>query len=220
MPSFTVTEEQLLATQSRLTEVELDRRRVGGRSAGWLDRVRSKGERDGCKSCSWRLLSCYRLVSARPEAGSGDTQVGVAEGLNWRRSVQRCSDISWQMEGLLRAAAVERGGGGGLVGLLGGRIGSFGQCSACASGRQNCVPHQRRASRTPVDSQVAVRIEPDRPQPECLHGHRRFAHHPRSHAAPSWLASAGSRCAGTWLLPPKLQSWPDRPLSAAPGRHE
>lgn len=37
-----------------------------------------------------------------------------------RRSVQRCSDISWQMEGLLRAAAVERGGGGGLVGLLGG----------------------------------------------------------------------------------------------------
>lgn len=29
-------------------------------------------------------LSCYRLfVSARPRAGSGDTQVGVAEGLNW-----------------------------------------------------------------------------------------------------------------------------------------
>lgn len=37
-------------------------------------------------------LSCYRLMaSARPEAGSGDTQVGVAAG--------ECSDISCQMVG-------------------------------------------------------------------------------------------------------------------------
>jgi hypothetical protein len=42
VPSFTVTEEQLLSTPSRLTEVELDRR-VGGRPAGWLEEFGVKG---------------------------------------------------------------------------------------------------------------------------------------------------------------------------------
>lgn len=57
------------------------------------------------------------------------------------------------MEGLLRAAAVERGGGGGLVGLLGGRDSEFRPvASACIPGWQNCVlaSSQRSASRTPV----------------------------------------------------------------------
>lgn len=129
---------------------------MGARPAGWLEEFGVKGrERDGCRSCSWRLLSCYRLVvSARPEAGSGDTQVGVAEGLNWRGAQSSAAVTSagrWRGCYVLQRWSAEAEVG--WLGLLGGRDSEFRPvASACIPGRQNCVlaSSQRSASRTPV----------------------------------------------------------------------
>lgn len=68
-----------------------------------------------------------------------------------------------------------------------------------ASGRQRlCGFTASRTAAGQRSASRASRIAPalDRPQPECLHGHGRFAHRPRSHAAPSWLAAAGESVCG------------------------
>lgn len=118
-----------------------------------VGRVRSKGESemDASRAAG---VSCPVIASLLVHGQEPDRVTRRWESLKvstGRRSVQRCSDISWQMEGLLRAAAVERGGGGGLVGLLGGGIGSFGQWAAlCSRPAQLCTSSQCSASRTPV----------------------------------------------------------------------